>query len=40
MLAQSLQVVESDGFVLRTVYLTKPPKVEYCLTPLGHEVAG
>ncbi|BCM91557.1 putative HTH-type transcriptional regulator YybR [Abditibacteriota bacterium] len=39
MLAQSLQVLESDGFILRTVYPTKPPKVEYSLTPLGREVA-
>ena len=39
MLAQSLQALESDGFVLRTVYPTKPPKVEYSLTPLGPDVA-
>jgi DNA-binding HxlR family transcriptional regulator len=39
MLAQSLQALEADGFVLRTVYPTVPPKVEYSLTPLGHEVA-
>lgn len=39
MLAQSLQLLEGDGFVLRTVHPTKPPKVEYSLTPLGREVA-
>jgi DNA-binding HxlR family transcriptional regulator len=39
MLAQSLRVLEADGFVLRTVYPTIPPKVEYSLTPLGREVA-
>ncbi len=39
MLAQSLQALESDGFVLRTVYPTVPPKVEYSLTKLGREIA-
>ncbi len=39
MLAQSLQILEADGFVLRTVYPTKPPKVEYSLTALGRELA-
>ncbi len=39
MLAQSLQALEADGFVLRTVYPTVPPKVEYSLTELGVEVA-
>ena len=39
MLAQSLQVLESDGFVLRTVHPTIPPKVEYSLTKLGREVS-
>ena len=40
MLAHSLQALESDGFVLRVVYPTKPPKVEYSLTPLGRELAA
>ena len=40
MLAYSLQTLEGDGFVLREVYPTKPPKVEYSLTPLGREVAA
>ena len=39
MLAQTLRVLEEDGFVLRTVYTTKPPKVEYGLSPFGAEVA-
>ena len=39
MLAQTLQALESDGFVLRTVYPTVPPKVEYSLTTLGTGVA-
>jgi DNA-binding HxlR family transcriptional regulator len=39
MLAQSLKALEADGFVLRTVYATVPPQVEYRLTPLGEEVA-
>ena len=39
MLAHSLHALEADGFVLRQVYPTKPPKVEYSLTPLGSEVA-
>jgi DNA-binding HxlR family transcriptional regulator len=39
MLAQTLRALEEDGFVLRTVHATKPPKVEYSLTPLGREVA-
>ena len=39
MLAHSLHALEADGFVLRVVYPTKPPKVEYSLTPLGRELA-
>jgi DNA-binding HxlR family transcriptional regulator len=39
MLAQSLKALEADGLVLRTVYPTIPPKVEYSLTNLGTEVA-
>lgn len=40
MLAQTLQALESDGFVLRTSYPVVPPHVEYSLTPLGTEVAA
>ena len=39
MLAQTLQWLEGDGFVLRTAYPVVPPHVEYDLTPLGEEVA-
>ena len=39
MLAQTLRVLEEDGFVSRKVYPTKPPRVEYSLTPFGHELA-
>jgi DNA-binding HxlR family transcriptional regulator len=39
MLAQTLQVLESDGFVRRTAFPVVPPHVEYDLTPLGVEVA-
>lgn len=40
MLAQTLRALEQDGFVLRTVHATKPPKVEYSLTEMGSEVAS
>src|SRR5580692_8471492 len=38
MLAQTLRRLEMDGFVRREVYATKPPKVEYSLSPLGREL--
>lgn len=40
MLAHSLQALEEDGFVVRVVYPTKPPKVEYSLSKLGKELAA
>lgn len=40
MLAQTLQVLEHDGFVDRRVYAEIPPKVEYSLTPMGRELAA
>ena len=39
MLAQTLDALCGDGFVLRQAYLVIPPKVEYSLTPLGREAA-
>ncbi len=39
MLAQTLQTLESDGFVTRHSLPVVPPHVEYNLTPLGVEVA-
>lgn len=39
MLAQSLQYLEADGFVLRKSYPVVPPHVEYSLTLLGAETA-
>ena len=39
MLAQTLQLLEADGFVARRAYPVVPPHVEYSLTPLGEEVA-
>jgi DNA-binding HxlR family transcriptional regulator len=39
MLAQTLQWLEADGFVLRVAHPVVPPHVEYSLTPMGREVA-
>lgn len=39
MLSQTLQSLERDGLVLRTVRETIPPNVEYSLTPLGTQTA-
>ena len=35
LLTQSLRNLERDGFVVRTVFPTKPPAVEYSLSSLG-----
>lgn len=39
MLAQTLKLLEKDGFLIRTVYPVVPPKVEYQLTLLGAQAA-
>ncbi|MDR3045982.1 MAG: helix-turn-helix transcriptional regulator [Desulfovibrio sp.] len=39
MLSQTLQWLETDGFVTRTAYPVMPPRVEYSLTPLGREIS-
>lgn len=40
MLAQTLQALERDGFVLRTSYPVVPPHVAYSLTPMGTDIAA
>lgn len=37
MLAQTLQWLAADGFVIRTAYDEVPPHVDYRLTPLGRK---
>jgi DNA-binding HxlR family transcriptional regulator len=39
MLTAVLRGLERDGYVVRTVYPTVPPKVEYRLSDLGRELA-
>jgi DNA-binding HxlR family transcriptional regulator len=38
MLTQTLKELESDGLIVRRVYLEVPPKVEYSLTEIGKEL--
>jgi len=38
MLAHTLQGLERDGLLSRSVYPTNPPRVEYRLTPLGRSL--
>ncbi|MFS0704402.1 winged helix-turn-helix transcriptional regulator [Cellulomonas sp. 179-A 9B4 NHS] len=40
MLAQTLRTLEADGLVDRTVAATVPPRVDYALTELGHDLAA
>jgi DNA-binding HxlR family transcriptional regulator len=37
-LTLKLRTLERDGFVARAVTADVPPKVSYCLTPLGQEL--
>jgi DNA-binding HxlR family transcriptional regulator len=39
MLAQTLDALAGDGFIVRHDYGEIPPKVDYSLTPMGREVA-
>ena len=38
MLTQSLRMLERDGMISRQVFPTKPPSVEYRVTPLGQSI--
>jgi DNA-binding HxlR family transcriptional regulator len=40
MLTQTLRLLERDGLVLRVVYPSAPPSVEYSLTPLGVSITA
>ncbi|WP_274626950.1 winged helix-turn-helix transcriptional regulator [Arvimicrobium flavum] len=40
MLTLTLRSMERDGLVLRTVTPSKPPRVDYELTELGHSLRG
>ncbi|GAA2817995.1 winged helix-turn-helix transcriptional regulator [Crossiella cryophila] len=38
-LSQTLRSLVRDGMLTRTAYAEVPPRVEYALTPLGHNLA-
>jgi DNA-binding HxlR family transcriptional regulator len=38
MLTQTFRDLERDGLITRTVFPTRPPSVEYRLTPLGETI--
>ncbi|SOC02023.1 HxlR family transcriptional regulator [Rhodobacter maris] len=40
MLAQTLQVLEADGLLIRTDHGEVPPRVDYRLTPAGEEISA
>lgn len=40
MLASTLRTLEQDGLVLREATPSIPPRVDYSLTPLGHELSA
>jgi DNA-binding HxlR family transcriptional regulator len=37
-LTKTLRQLERDGMVTRTVFAEVPPRVEYAITPIGHEI--
>ena len=39
-LTRTLQALQRDGMVIRTVYPTLPPRVEYALTDLGRSLGA
>lgn len=39
MLTQTLRGLERDGLLTRTVYASRPPRVDYALTPLGQSLS-
>jgi DNA-binding HxlR family transcriptional regulator len=39
-LTQALRALERDGLIIRTVYPTIPPRVDYALTDLGRNASG
>ena len=38
MLTQTLRDLQRDGYIHREVFPTKPPSVEYSMTPLGRSL--
>lgn len=40
MLTQTVRGLERDGILLRTLYPSIPPRVDYSLTPLGESLLG
>jgi DNA-binding HxlR family transcriptional regulator len=38
MLTKTLRQLERDGFITRTMFLEVPPRVEYALTDMGHQL--
>ena len=37
-LAQRLRLLQAQGLVTKTTYAEVPPRTEYALTPLGHQL--